>query len=66
MSNKRFQISLDADTVLISQAPDNTKSRVILANLDQNSLKQLARSIVNSGLDREFSELMAQEALTEV
>ncbi|AXJ00139.1 hypothetical protein CYPRO_0862 [Cyclonatronum proteinivorum] len=50
MSALRFQLTIDTDTVLISQSPAGKKSRVSLTNLDQSSVEQLVRGIEDAGL----------------
>ena len=57
-SDYKFQISLDTDSILISQAPNTPKSRVILANLEKEQLQQLAQSILDANLEDEFVEAL--------
>ena len=51
---QRFQIKLDSDSILISQAPEKNKSRVILANLKEEQIEQILDSIEDANLEQEF------------
>ena len=57
----RFQISLDAESVMISPAPQGGKARVIISHLDKGGLRQLARSIAHADLQLQFNELVEAE-----
>lgn len=63
MSSKKFQLTIDSDSVLISQAPNKEKSRITLANLDELSIKQLAKSIEDAGITKELITLLKQESM---
>lgn len=62
MSSKKFQLTIDSDSVLISQAPNKAKSRITLANLDEPSIRQLAKSIEDAGITKELIKLLEQES----
>ena len=51
---QRFQIKLDSDSILISQAPAKNLSRVILANLKEEQIEQILDSIEDANLEQEF------------
>lgn len=53
----KFQLTVNSDSILVSQAPGKNKSRVILANLGEQQLKQIAQSIINSELEDKFIEM---------
>lgn len=59
----KFQIKIDTDSILISQAPNKTKSRVILANLEEEQLHQLAKSIIDADLKEVFIKALREEKL---
>ncbi|MCH8569461.1 MAG: hypothetical protein LAT67_14395 [Balneolales bacterium] len=54
----RFQISLDSDSVCITQAPNDKKSRITITNLDKQALQQLATSIIHAELEEDFLQLL--------
>lgn len=56
-SNKRFQLRIDTDSVLISQAPNADKSRVLLTNISEDQLKHIARSIIDADLQDTLIDL---------
>ena len=57
----RFQLTIDTDSILISQAPDSKQSRVVLANLQHSQLEQIIRGIEHAGLTN-----IVHQKLTEV
>jgi hypothetical protein len=63
--NKRFQVSVDVDSAMISSAPGSGMSRVILSNLDDKAMRQIARSIVHANLASEFRDALAAEQCAE-
>ncbi|MFA5669863.1 MAG: hypothetical protein WC967_11505 [Balneolaceae bacterium] len=61
MKNKRFQLSIDTNSVFISQAPNSARSRVLLSNVSEDQLKNIARKIFDAGLEKELIELLRDE-----
>jgi len=61
----KFQLTVDTDSIFISQAPGKKKSRVILTNLENEGLKQIAKSVIDAGLSQELIELLADDIYTE-
>lgn len=61
----RFQLSIDTDSVMISQAPDKGLSRIILANLKEEQLRQVVTGLHHAGLADRAIDLLAQEAYVE-
>jgi len=57
----KFQISIDTDSIFISQAPNTAQSRVILSNLGNAQLHQLAKSIVDANLEDSFQKILDQK-----
>ena len=57
-SNKRFQLRIDTDSILISQAPNADKSRVLLSNISEDQLKHIARKIIDANLEEKLIELL--------
>jgi|GEM_PF-1541831 len=62
MTRKRFkfQLTVDSDSILISQVPDKNKSRVILTNLEEEELLQIAQSIIDANLQNKFIEILQE------
>lgn len=56
--NNRFQIQIDTDSILISQAPGGKKSRVLLTNISEDQLKSVARHIIDAELQEELIMLL--------
>lgn len=54
----RFQLSVDTDSVMISQAPEKDLSRIILANLQEEQLGQIVRSLHHAGLAERAIDLL--------
>lgn len=61
----RFQLSVDTDSVLISQAPNKNLSRIILANLQEVQLRQIVKSLHHAGLADRAIDLLKEEAYLE-
>lgn len=59
-TNTRFQLSVDTDSVFISQAPDSKKSRVILTNLEHQQLHNIAKSIIDAELKDQLIEILEE------
>ena len=60
-SSYRFQISIDTDSIFISQAPNSQNSRIILANLKEKQLDQLAQSIKDANLTDKFIKALQDD-----
>lgn len=58
MNSLRFQLTIDTDSAFISKSPQGNKTRVTLTNLDEESLKQLAKSIEDANLSGKLIELL--------
>jgi hypothetical protein len=63
--NGRFQLTVDTDSVLISQAPDKDLSRIILANLQEEQLRQIVTSLHHAGVAERAIDLLAEQAYVE-
>lgn len=54
--NGIFQLTIDTDSIFISQSPDNKKSRVTLTNLRAEQLEQIITGLYNADLENEVIE----------
>lgn len=61
----RFQLTVDTDSVLISQAPNKDLSRIILANLQEEQLGQIVTGLHHAGLAERAIDLLAEQAYIE-
>ena len=57
----RFQITIDTDSIFISPAPEDKKSRVVLSNLDQSGFEQMINSLLDSDLGMVFLDRLAEK-----
>nr|BDD47190.1 hypothetical protein 1 [Balneolaceae bacterium] len=57
----KFQISIDTDSIFISQAPNTDQSRVVLSNLGNTQLHQLAKSIIDANLAESFQSILEEK-----
>lgn len=57
-AKRRFQLTVDSDSVFITRPEKGAKSRVTLSNLDDEALQQIARGIVDSGLAPAFRQAL--------
>lgn len=56
----RFQLTVDTDSILISQAPDNKQSRVTLANLQEEQIEQIVKGLDYAGLTERVLHLLKE------
>lgn len=61
-ADDKFQISIDTDSIFISQAPNTDQSRVVLSNLGNAQLHQLAKSIIDANLTESFQNILAEKS----
>ena len=59
----KFQISIDTDSIFISQAPNTAQSRVVLSNLGNAQLHQLAKSIIDANLEESFKKILEEKMI---
>ncbi len=56
----RFQLTVDTDSILISQAPDKKQSRVTLANLQEEQIEQIVKGLDYAGLTERVLYLLKE------
>lgn len=61
----RFQLIIDTDSIIISQAPGTSQSRVVLANLQHNQLEQIIRGIEHAGLTNHVHQKLTEVIYSE-
>lgn len=60
-----FQLTVDSDSIFISQAPGSKKSRATITEINHNGLEQIAKSIIDADLGEKLIELLADHLYTE-
>lgn len=56
----RFQLTVDTDSIIISQAPDKKQSRIILANLQEEQIQQIVTGLDHAGLTERVIHLLQE------